>query len=46
MRERGARPEKRLSVKAKSPRDAPQATATPQVARSEVWNMIQNLQEA
>jgi hypothetical protein len=39
---------KRLSAEAKAPRDAPQATATPQVARSEEWNIlqIQNLQEA
>jgi hypothetical protein len=33
------RPEKRLSAEAKAPRDAPQATATPQVARSEVWSI-------
>ncbi len=32
-------PEKRVSAEAKDPRDAPQATAMPQVARSEVWNI-------
>ncbi len=41
-------PEKRLSAEAKAFRNPPQATATPQVARSEEWNIkkIQNLQEA
>jgi hypothetical protein len=32
-------PEKRLSAEAKSPRDAPQATAMPQVVRSEEWSI-------
>ncbi len=32
-------PEKRLSAEAKAFRNPPQATATPQVARSEVWNI-------
>ncbi|MFZ8811756.1 MAG: hypothetical protein ACO2PN_27120 [Pyrobaculum sp.] len=32
-------PEKRLSAEAKAFRNPPQATATPQVARSEEWNI-------
>jgi len=40
MRERGMPgPEKRLSAEAKAFRNPPQTTATPQVARSEEWNI-------